>query len=1369
MTSLQIAVLFFAQLAVFLITLRSRLRRTKDEPSPIQIKTLLKAPQSLIDLSFMILAATFYSLLAIHSLVISGRAPSPEMGSLLDVILILVIYLAPMLYAWASNKSSVAIAIGAAATLIILLLSPGGVFAMPYFPQAERGIALFYPQLLLFAIIAGSIFYIYGNPFSKGMDAKRKLLILTTVLSFGLLVLYTNGTQYYGFSIRHYNAPNIEDANAVKEYKRIKSTYSLAERAKIYRYAQEIASSDRYRQGFLSTQEYLYPSSNGFLFSSERLSVFEDPEFKGIFNPNFIDAEESRTINGNERYRGRDREPIQFVSEQTYQKARKVYLRDMYDRYDRLTDQQQKEYLYNRVLINHSLNDLKSGESDMNLPGLSVKERQKVYNNLRIYYAMEQRASLKSNLTKLFDYGSQLKFNFNTPAYESRSYEYTEAAIAYEAPVYSSASSDYFDNYQDVRDPSERRFLADLKSGKESENRVFPEYDSRYTEMLLSEHACLPREYEVYLAYKAYQDLALETVKSKKLKSFIKKYQKQSSPEMQQAFYDFLAHDTLGTKMKVFKSLEDIDLGVYAKSKDPSKVSYLLGKVYEQLTGNKRTNNMPIRPAMDLGMLDSLALDSLMPTLQKPRSFDDLVMDLIGHIESLPEQERMPRYAELEEFFITESSLDNFSLLFHPQFYTHFKDYSQLTAADQIIFLTVVKDPVNLALPELVALEEKELAESITAELDAISQLRADERETLLHLMAIDKYRGSGGASLSAFPSAILKAHVVNGNLALIFASIIWLPFYVLAALIGAFVSHKLVGRDLHLNVVASEDEINSEEHGLGTAVAFSGRESVINKLMRLAGRGWSTIAVVGRRGIGKSRVLYELLQGAGQRKPKVSVWINAPSQYSERDFVTTVLERFALKTEQTIATHLGAKPMSVRRAESSSALNVVIQFFICQVVFILLYAFIQTFVKSSDLMILWVPLIILDLLAVICLVFYLTKIQPVNLGNWLQKDRSHNPHAIFLYRETMSVLSILKKVSRSESNGGGVFSRLAPLQRVMFVLCWIISVSAFVAAVIMGIVMLVESRSGRYLWWPAIIAFALFIGSVVALAALYRAGETKANEEKGTSLMSLIAIYRNYAEAVVNRVRLGALGAVKENDRNVIICVDEIDKIVDIEETKSFVRKMKALFEVPGVYYYLSLAEDTLQALYMGTAEGKNEIDSSFDHVVHIAPMQVTKAADIAGKYMDNRSIVYEPAQSMALGFISYGVARDIFRRVDEAVSNEILAHGSGLKIIQSYYELQLQMAYNAFHIDKSTYSDLLEKKSNQSELLDTLLAQLLKDDLSHTRGRIVAQLLLLVKVGEILEKDAANIDALEKARDIGYRIPIDRLKDIYEELKAM
>ena len=148
----------------------------------------------------------------------------------------------------------------------------------------------------------------------------------------------------------------------------------------------------------------------------------------------------------------------------------------------------------------------------------------------------------------------------------------------------------------------------------------------------------------------------------------------------------------------------------------------------------------------------------------------------------------------------------------------------------------------------------------------------------------------------------------------------------------------------------------------------------------------------------------------------------------------------------------------------------------------------------------------------------------------------------------------------------------------------------------------------------------------------------------RGMSLMSLISEYRNFASEVVFRLEHDALGPDVSNRPKVLICIGmRLDKIIEFEEVRIFLRRMKGVFEIPGIDYYLSLSEDSLAALYLGSAEGKNEIDSSLDHIVRIPPLTWEECREVADAYLQARSSgqIGERAVDILVA-VSYGIPRD-------------------------------------------------------------------------------------------------------------------------------
>lgn len=180
-------------------------------------------------------------------------------------------------------------------------------------------------------------------------------------------------------------------------------------------------------------------------------------------------------------------------------------------------------------------------------------------------------------------------------------------------------------------------------------------------------------------------------------------------------------------------------------------------------------------------------------------------------------------------------------------------------------------------------------------------------------------------------------------------------------------------------------------------------------------------------------------------------------------------------------------------------------------------------------------------------------------------------------------------------------------------------------------------------------------------------------------SLLSLTSKYRDYLNSVVRRIELGALGKEETQVPSVIICIDELDKIVDIEEVRDFIRRIKGVFEVPGVFYYISLAEDAFAALHLGTSSGKNEIDSSFDHVLLIPALNCKEGEIIAISYLEKIGIQqYDKKLPQIIASIAYGVPRDILRLCDElALESSSSSISTPSEFLQSRRSLLTSLNY--------------------------------------------------------------------------------------------
>ena len=224
----------------------------------------------------------------------------------------------------------------------------------------------------------------------------------------------------------------------------------------------------------------------------------------------------------------------------------------------------------------------------------------------------------------------------------------------------------------------------------------------------------------------------------------------------------------------------------------------------------------------------------------------------------------------------------------------------------------------------------------------------------------------------------------------------------------------------------------------------------------------------------------------------------------------------------------------------------------------------------------------------------------------------------------------------------------------------------------------------------------------------------------------------------------------------------------VDFEEIRAFVRRIKAIFEVPGVYYYVSLAEDTLTALYLGPAEGKNEIDSAFDHIVRIPPLDCDASEEIASEYLLSHGLTdLPPKLTRTLATVSFGVPRDIIRRCDElfAIGQKEV---SPAYLVAELRALQLSLGYELKQISKAQ-TDCLNKAYAEAA---AYAQEILNDEaLTLTEQKLVLSIWLLSLVEAAVDRVDGKqwLQVTEKLCDIGYRVPVDPVADLQVEIKQI
>lgn len=117
-------------------------------------------------------------------------------------------------------------------------------------------------------------------------------------------------------------------------------------------------------------------------------------------------------------------------------------------------------------------------------------------------------------------------------------------------------------------------------------------------------------------------------------------------------------------------------------------------------------------------------------------------------------------------------------------------------------------------------------------------------------------------------------------------------------------------------------------------------------------------------------------------------------------------------------------------------------------------------------------------------------------------------------------------------------------------------------------------------------------------------------------TLQSLVDEYKRYVLDVRKYIskaleESGFNEKKQESFSKILICIDELDKVLDPERLHDMLKSLKSIFELEGVYYILSISEDALESYELRGLQTKNEIDSTFTHVFKLPPMEVNQCQE--------------------------------------------------------------------------------------------------------------------------------------------------------------
>ncbi|HEX7332415.1 MAG TPA: hypothetical protein VF290_13010 [Pyrinomonadaceae bacterium] len=1336
---LQVVVTLLGIASQVVLLLRARAKTTSEEAHPKPIDedhppSDTIAPRNFIDLSFVLICSAFFSLLLTDSLVISGRTPAPEVSTILIVICITTVVVGTMVGSWLYRKTELVTGFLAITTLCVLIISPGG----PIFSSVsdgETGLSLLIPVVTLVALSAAMLIYSFGSPLSKSVKKSRRTAIscgLGIIVIVGAIAL---GQQLLGNVTADKRTPKL-DTDAIKTVLPALANADLKDKKIFYQLASEIALLRTYQNHFRAVrgerapQPTPAPSPTSSATPTNATAGAAQPASSPPAEPKKTEAEtltEARAVELLIQRARADNDWQALTQLQSFARRSNgmalAYLAErdkntgrarpnlLVDYFDALDVNEQQEYLAQRLNWIHPVGLPSQVQAGIQLPGLSATDRFEAISSIRIIQVLDDQENLRTKLFQEFD--KQLDYP-------------REVRNAFrEADEY---GNQYAPSYNPRRTRPRNLFKPVL----------FPKLDPNPNNSRLIEQLALPFEVEAYVAYRQYKRLAHSLIK----RIFKDKIGEEESERIANSFEEL--GDQTQEAFLVYVVYNSESQGVYQMLID---------------LHDKKVDFTPL-----LNSKDPLVVDALKSLLDKSSAThsDPQIQQIANGINSIASAGSKRIFREL---LAREELKTPIKYLFDPKIFELVDQINKNLTDQRREFFDAVADPVWLVSKDAAAtaVTKNGSNANLPQVLEKFRSLTENDQNQLLHHLAISLYQPGGDNSLDPIRLLVVEAKAYSKPAALITASLLSLPLLLIAVFVGGFFARKLVARDRMRELVQKETLAYPEEEStFGTPVELMGRDDLLKVLLGLTKRGWSTIGVVGRRGVGKSRLLRAMLQTGyePQSKPLVKVWVSSPSKFHEEDFISSMLERLAFSTESAIASYLRVRPISIRRIEVRAA-QVGTWLFIGAlfVLTILIYSMASRLTRP-DIIITWIPILAIVCTSVGFFLSYMSNLQPVDLSSWLQRDRTHNPHTVMLYREVYAVLTYLRR-RNAENRRDRLWARGLPRWGLLLLFGL-----AFIYCAAVSISIIDDAPSVTYAL-PYVLIAAL---ALVAWLYVYLHSSAGGHLEsaQGQSLMSLIAEYRAFASTIVYRLRQGALGRTTEHGFSVLVCVDELDKIVDFEDIRTFVRRIKAIFEVPGVYYYVSLAEDTLNELYLGPAEGKNEIDSSFDHIIRIPPVPCDIGNTIAARYLESREFPDPPQRfTRTIATLSFGVPRDILRRCDEYIAQK------NPIVDPSHFCFQIRkrqavMGYELKQLTRKQMNMLTVPAWDSAVEASQIIDEVPQNEATR-RLVLLLWIVSLTEASLLIPEEEGWNKITQELCATGYRLPIDQLADLEYEIRGL
>ncbi|MBY8882310.1 P-loop NTPase fold protein [Actinacidiphila acidipaludis] len=120
-----------------------------------------------------------------------------------------------------------------------------------------------------------------------------------------------------------------------------------------------------------------------------------------------------------------------------------------------------------------------------------------------------------------------------------------------------------------------------------------------------------------------------------------------------------------------------------------------------------------------------------------------------------------------------------------------------------------------------------------------------------------------------------------------------------------------------------------------------------------------------------------------------------------------------------------------------------------------------------------------------------------------------------------------------------------------------------------------------------------------------------------------------------------------RSSPRQIVIALDELDKMDDPQDALAFVNGVKDLLHIPGVHFLVSVSEDALHNFSLRGVPLRDAFDSSFDTITPIERFSIEESRDL----LKRRVVDFPDPLVLLCHALSGGVPRDLIRAARQCV----------------------------------------------------------------------------------------------------------------------